>query len=201
MLPGFAFAQGTDYSAGKTPAQLFAGDCSACHKTPRGLAKDRDARTLASFLREHYTSKVESAGALAVYLVGNPGSPVDSRKRQGTPATDGADTNIVVPEGDRRATREAAKPGDGQTSRVKGKKLTAAEAAREAAKLAEEAAKAKIQAYATAGEGARPLLSEAVSQPAEPEPKPPAENSAVEAAPAAETKPPAEDHPAATPPG
>ena len=95
------FAQGTDYSAGKTPAQLFSGDCSACHKTPRGLAKDRDARTLASFLREHYTSKVESAGALAVYLVGNPGPPRGYPQAPGQrQPTDGADTNIVVPEGE-----------------------------------------------------------------------------------------------------
>ena len=75
-----AYAQ-TDYSAGKTPAQLFSSDCSVCHKTPRGLAKTRDARSLTGFLREHYTSKVESAGALASYLLGNPGPAAETDAR------------------------------------------------------------------------------------------------------------------------
>ena len=62
--------QAQDYSAGKTPAQLFATDCSACHKSPQGLAKGTDARALVGFLREHYTTKPESAGALAAYVAG-----------------------------------------------------------------------------------------------------------------------------------
>jgi len=182
-LPSLALAQGTDYSAGKTPAQLFSGDCSACHKTPRGLAKGRDARTLASFLREHYTSKTASAGALAAYLAGNPSPPGEAADSQG-------------------ASRDAAKRG-------KGKKPDPAEVAREATKAAEEAAKAKIQAYATAGEAARPLESEPVPQvtvipaeppPAETAPESPVQSPAVEVAPAAETQPPAEDRPPATPP-
>ncbi|MGC2774663.1 MAG: hypothetical protein WA418_03395, partial [Bradyrhizobium sp.] len=45
-----------DFSVGKTPAQLFATDCAACHKTAQGLARGKDASSLASFLREHYTT-------------------------------------------------------------------------------------------------------------------------------------------------
>jgi hypothetical protein len=67
-LGAAATAQAQDYSAGKTPAQLFASDCSGCHKSPQGLAKGYDVRSLASFLREHYTSKKESAGALASFV-------------------------------------------------------------------------------------------------------------------------------------
>jgi mono/diheme cytochrome c family protein len=63
-----------DFSAGKTPAQLFGSDCSACHRTPRGLAGTRDVRTLAAFLRQHYTTNPESAGALAAYVSGFAGS-------------------------------------------------------------------------------------------------------------------------------
>jgi hypothetical protein len=63
---GSAAAQ--DYTAGKTPAQLFQSDCSACHKTPQGLSRGMDQRSLAGFLREHYTTKQESAGALAAYV-------------------------------------------------------------------------------------------------------------------------------------
>jgi len=76
--PGLA--QPTDYSAGKTPAQLFAGDCSSCHKSPRGLAKGMDSRSLAGFLREHYTTRPENAAAVAAYLLGNPGPATEPRQ-------------------------------------------------------------------------------------------------------------------------
>ncbi|MGZ3410198.1 MAG: hypothetical protein ACXWKC_16530 [Xanthobacteraceae bacterium] len=215
-LPGLAFAQRTDYSAGKTPAQLFSGDCSACHKTPRGLAKQRDPRALTSFLREHYTTKAESAGALAAYLLGNPvGPPAEAKKKPGAADGENENNDIVVPEGERRAaTPEAAKP-----ARSKGKKSTPAELAREAAKAAEEA-KAKVLTYANTGEPARPIEPEPAAQPAaavtpppaevaspppaevaSPPPQTPAENATPQPAPAAETKPPAEEKPAAAPPG
>src|ERR1700733_989360 len=72
LADGAARAQ--DFTAGKTPAQLFASDCSACHRGTAGLAKGRDARTLSSFLREHYTTKPESAGALAAYVASGIGA-------------------------------------------------------------------------------------------------------------------------------
>ena len=71
---GCGVAAAQDLSAGKTAAQLFASDCSACHKSPGGLAKGRDARSLANFLKEHYTTKQDSAAALAGYLAGAPGA-------------------------------------------------------------------------------------------------------------------------------
>jgi len=63
-----ASAPAQDLTAGKTPAQLFRSDCAECHRSPSGLAKTRDARALADFLREHYTTKSETAGALAAYV-------------------------------------------------------------------------------------------------------------------------------------
>src|SRR5689334_3641299 len=42
--------------AGKSPSQLFAGTCSACHKSPRGLLKTVPAGSLPGFLRQHYTT-------------------------------------------------------------------------------------------------------------------------------------------------
>jgi hypothetical protein len=220
-----AYAQ-TDYSAGKTPAQLFSSDCSVCHKTPRGLAKTRDARSLTGFLREHYTSKVESAGALASYLLGNPGpaAETDARKRQGAEgaarparAEPADETTIAAPEGGRRP----------QTRATRGKKPTAAELAREAKaaeEAAKEAAKARLQSYATTGEAARPLVTEppvappAVATPpaeASPEPAVPAPATAESATPPAPTPnaepgtaapatpqpPPAAERPASSPPG
>jgi hypothetical protein len=53
---------------GKTPAQLFASDCSPCHKSPQGLAKSGGLFGLDGFLREHYTTSRESAAAIANYL-------------------------------------------------------------------------------------------------------------------------------------
>src|SRR5262249_22100465 len=41
-----------------------------CHKSPAGLAKGQSVSSLTSFLREHYTTKPESAAALAAYLAG-----------------------------------------------------------------------------------------------------------------------------------
>ncbi len=57
--------------AGKTPAQLFAGTCNACHKSPRGLLKTVSPSSLPGFLRQHYTTSPNMAGLLASYLVSN----------------------------------------------------------------------------------------------------------------------------------
>jgi hypothetical protein len=59
-----------DFTAGKTPAQLFSSDCSTCHHLPNGLGKKYDAGSLSAFLRAHYTTKPDNAGALAKYVMG-----------------------------------------------------------------------------------------------------------------------------------
>jgi hypothetical protein len=172
-LPGFALAQVTDYSAGKSPAQLFSSDCSACHQSARGLAKGRDQRSLAGFLREHYTTKQETATALATFLAGAPAGPAAETRNPGErrqPATPAArvhrppaavdqapadETSIAAPEGgaqpDRRgrtpATREAAKPPAASPAPARGKKpepkTEPKSDAVEAARAAEEAEKEK----------------------------------------------------------
>ena len=75
-------SRGENLSA-KPAAQLFASDCTGagCHKGPQGLAKDRGAGSLASFLREHYTNSRESASALATYLVSLPAARTDPKSR------------------------------------------------------------------------------------------------------------------------
>ena len=69
-----ALAQVTNLEAGKTPSQIFAGTCNACHKAPRGLLKTVPASSLSSFLRQHYTTSPEMAGVLASYLISNGAS-------------------------------------------------------------------------------------------------------------------------------
>ena len=66
---------------GKTPAQLFASDCSPCHKSPQGLAKSGGLFGLDGFLREHYTASRESAAAIANYLKSMEGGPGRATKR------------------------------------------------------------------------------------------------------------------------
>ncbi|MBI3436525.1 MAG: hypothetical protein HY056_15860 [Proteobacteria bacterium] len=102
LAAGAALAQ--DLTAGKTPAQLFAGGCTACHKGPQGLAKDGSARSIGGFLRQHYTSSPEMAEALAVYLLAaGPAArerPQHAAPVRGRPATGD--------NGARRASREPA---------------------------------------------------------------------------------------------
>jgi hypothetical protein len=89
---------------GKTPAQLFASDCSSCHKSPQGLAKSGGLFGLDSFLREHYTASRESAAAIANYL-----KSMDSR-----------------PSGSGRATKRSGKGDD--KAKPEAKKKPAAKA-------------------------------------------------------------------------
>jgi hypothetical protein len=78
-----AQAQATNLEAGKSPAQIFAGTCNACHKSPRGLLKTVPAGSLPTFLRQHYTTSPEMAGVLASFLVSN--GATDTRYTGGQP--------------------------------------------------------------------------------------------------------------------
>jgi hypothetical protein len=57
--------------AGKSPSQIFAGTCSACHRSPRGLLKTVPASSLQGFLRQHYTTSSDMASVLSSFLVSN----------------------------------------------------------------------------------------------------------------------------------
>ena len=59
-----AAAQG-NIDAGRTPAQLFADTCAACHRSARDVK-----RPTAGFLRQHYTAGSDEAAAMANYLNG-----------------------------------------------------------------------------------------------------------------------------------
>jgi hypothetical protein len=67
--PAMAHAQ-TNLDQGKTPAQIFASDCAACHKPTRALANGKNRFALTEFLREHYTTSREQAAGLAAYVLG-----------------------------------------------------------------------------------------------------------------------------------
>ncbi len=63
--------QAQNLEAGKSPSQIFAGTCSLCHKTSRGLLKTIPPGTLPGFLREHYTTSSDMASLLSAFLVSN----------------------------------------------------------------------------------------------------------------------------------
>jgi len=67
----------SNLDAGKSAAQIFADTCSACHKSPREIK-----RTSAAFMREHYTTGMREATAMAAYLasVGSDPGAVQQRK-------------------------------------------------------------------------------------------------------------------------
>jgi mono/diheme cytochrome c family protein len=73
MMASPALAQ-TNIDQGKSPAELFANDCAACHKTTRGLANGRSTLTLSIFLREHYTASSDQAASLAAYVLNSGGN-------------------------------------------------------------------------------------------------------------------------------
>src|SRR5687768_1656780 len=60
--------------AGKPPAQIFSGTCSACHRSPRGLVRNVSPGSLPGFLRQHYTTGNDMAGTMATYVLGNGGT-------------------------------------------------------------------------------------------------------------------------------
>ena len=68
-----AAAQNLD--AGKSPSQIFASTCAACHRGSRGLVKTVSPGSLPGFLREHYTTSTNMAGALSSFLLAGSSGP------------------------------------------------------------------------------------------------------------------------------
>lgn len=68
--------------------KIFANTCSACHKSPQGLARSGGT---ASFLRQHYTTGPEMSAAMAAYLAaagnGPPSKKNDKQKEAAAPAS------------------------------------------------------------------------------------------------------------------
>jgi hypothetical protein len=179
LATSVALAQ--DFSAGKTPAQLFGSDCSACHRAPGGLAGNRDVRTLAAFLRQHYTTSPDSAGALAAYVSGFAGTAAPRPAAvAGTSAT-GDDARIAARPGEnparRRRTTELS--GDGEKRRREDAAAPprppgGAPAARTASGNGATSLRepldplARLRAYATSGLGYESVAAEAAkARPAE----------------------------------
>jgi hypothetical protein len=112
-IAGPAGAQG-NLDAGKTPAQIFADTCSACHRRPQELK-----RASAGFLRQHYTPGSAEAAAMASYLarVGSDPRAVEQRRERAKAQAERGKAAQVPGKGRRtaetsKAKTAAAKPPD-----------------------------------------------------------------------------------------
>lgn len=123
----------------KTPAHIFASDCSVCHKTTRGLANGRGNSALTGFLSEHYTSSRDEAAAVAAYVLsagGGVGTAAPVRAQKPDSARGRAASAGQGPKPDAKPepkTRRAGKPEDEPSSGAKPRR-----AARERGKPMEE---------------------------------------------------------------
>lgn len=82
LPPSGAQSEPIDLNEGKSAAEMFNSGCAVCHQRPHGLAKGRSPNSLASFLRQHYTTGTEQAGAIAGYLTSGGlerGTPTPAR--------------------------------------------------------------------------------------------------------------------------
>ena len=87
-------------------ARTFASNCSACHRSPQGLAKSGQ---VAGFLRQHYTTGPEMSAAMAAYLVAAGNAPA-SKKGAATPADSTAAAKTKVKKGEQLAVHPATEP-------------------------------------------------------------------------------------------
>lgn len=140
---GAAHAQNLE--AGKSPSQIFAGACAACHKGARGLLKTVPASSLPGFLREHYTTSPDMASVLSSYLVSNGANDTryQARQDQGKQGKD--------------PRQEAARPPGppDQLDRFGRRQRPAAPAQEAARPEAEQAAKPDADWLMPQGEGGR----------------------------------------------
>jgi hypothetical protein len=153
---GLSFAQARAQGSldrGRTPAQLYASDCAECHRNPKLVGKTMPARSLADYLRAHYTASKETAVALADYL-----TAVNAAPSAASPRPAGSPSRAPAP----TAAKPAASPEPG-----KAEGQTAAPAAKP------EASPAKPPEAASEPKAAPAAEPAPASKPAEGEAKPP----------------------------
>jgi hypothetical protein len=124
--------------AGKSPSQIFANTCTACHKSPRGLMKSVAASSLPGFLRQHYTTSSDMAGVLSSYLISNGANDPRYQGKDQPKGAKGA-------KGGRDARQEANQPPEQPSERATRRQHQGA--------APQEAAKPDADGLAPQGEG------------------------------------------------
>ncbi len=114
----------------KDSKTIFATTCTACHKSPQGLAKSGQ---VAGFLRQHYTTGPEMSAAMAAYLVAAGSGPAPKQKAEKKDAAEaskakskkqeqaelsqpGADTKDRNARGKQRETKQGETPSPARPS-------------------------------------------------------------------------------------
>lgn len=201
-LPAEAAAQ-VSIDAGKSPQQVFASDCQACHKDARTLSKGPAG--LAGFLREHYTASRESAKAMADYLVrigtgGRDETPAARRRgREPAPeATPAAAPGEARPARTRhrgevrddKADNDKPKSDKSRSGKSKNDKSKNDKSQAKPADAPAEVKPAETKPVETAPVEAKPVETKPAEKPAEPAPvEKPADVKPAETKPAETTKP------------
>ena len=135
--------------------RIFASNCSACHKSPQGLAKSGQ---VAGFLRQHYTTGPEMSAAMAAYLVA--AGPAPAAKKGAATADSAAKSKS------RKGEQLAAHPSAEQASEAAHQRTLRGK--QRQTKSQEEAAPPPAAPAADPVEEAKPAVSAALN----PEPAP-----------------------------
>ena len=204
LAPAMACAQ-VNIDQDKSPAQIYAGDCAACHKSIRGLANGRSASALAGFLSEHYTASAKEAAAVAAYVLASGGAVGRAAPARGQPDADGTGATTAPPKSRdaRRSERPEEKPGGnakpdvaGSGRKPEGERRAAAEpgrpgSARGALPERRGTAATRTRGRVKPGEEARPVEAAKPAEETKPveEAKPAGEAKPLEEKPVEEAKP------------
>jgi outer membrane biosynthesis protein TonB len=177
-----SFAQ-TNIDQGKTPAELFANDCAACHKTTRGLANGENSLSLSVFLREHYTASRDQAAALAAYVLANGGNaPAPKPTVEHARDAKGQEPKGQEPKGQEPKGQEAKGGQEPKSQESRGQEAKGQEAKGQEAKGQEpkeiRAPEPKVQEAKTPP-AAQPEPASAAASPAAPETSPGSTTSAA----------------------
>jgi hypothetical protein len=175
VLAGFASiaAGAQNLDAGKSPAQIFADTCSACHRRAQELKKPS-----AGFLRSHYTTSQDEASAMASYLARIPseGRSSQQKKQSGAASTETRPTRRQEQskEPAREQPKEGSKSRRSRNVEEKGSApaAPAAPVATATPAPAAEPAPAPAAAPATQAAPAEPHQPAAPAPPARPAPEP-----------------------------
>jgi hypothetical protein len=89
--------------------KIFATTCSACHKSPAGLAKSGQ---VAGFLRQHYTTGPEMSAAMAAYLVSAGSGPASKKGQAEAKAREQPGDNPAAKAKSRKQEQATAQPGE-----------------------------------------------------------------------------------------
>ena len=93
----------------KDAPKIFASTCSACHKSPAGLAKSGQ---VAGFLRQHYTTGPEMSAAMAAYLVSAGSGPAARKGQAEAKAKEQPGDNPAAKARAKKQEQASAQPGE-----------------------------------------------------------------------------------------